>query len=505
MDRNKILLVYPQLGISGILVQHMPLSLLYAAIDSIKAGFKIEIVDLRLDPKNWKEEISSKISSGETILIGVSVMTGAPIKNALEISRWIKSEYPDIKVVWGGPHATFNGREILAEASVDFAVAGYGSMPLAQLAKHLRGDKDALEFSALPGIIYRDGNVITAIKPESKFELTDYRDIPYYLIENNLDQYGQLDTGGRFFSLYSAMGCPYKCSFCSSPAQYKNIKRKYEYLFPDDVVDHIEYVQKKYGATYIYFIDDDSFVDLSHVERIIEEINKRGLKIKLGFRGARINEIKKMSDSYLDMLAQAGTNIMHIGAESGSQRMLDLMNKDCTVGDIIEVNNKMAHHPEIKTAYNWVVGLPGETLDDLRKTQELIIKLVEDNPSAIIFIPNKYRPLPGTELYELALKYGYRKPDSLKDWINIEVERDYSLPWYTRKIINTINMMQVTSYFIDDKAFKVETGNTFKFKVIRFIAMIYAPFAKFRLKYGIKDLLFEYKLFKWFSPLFSRI
>ncbi len=505
MGRNKLLLVYPRLGVSGILVQHMPLSLLYAAVDSIKAGFKIDIVDVRLDPQNWKREISSKISPGDTILTGISVMTGAPIKNALEISRWIKSEYPDIKVVWGGPHATFNGREILSEPSVDFVIAGYGSIPLLQLAKYLRGDTDAAELSTVPGILCRNGNVITGVQPEAKFELTDYRDIPYYLIENNLDRYGQLDAKGRFFSIYSVMGCPYRCSFCSSPAQYKNIKKRYEYLSPNDVADHIEYVQKKYGATYIYFIDDDSFVDLAHVQGIIEEINKRGLKIKLGFRGARINEIKKMSDKYLDMLAQAGTNIMHIGAESGSQRILDLMNKDCTVEDIIEVNNKMARHPEIKTAYNWIVGLPGETLDELRKTQLLIMKLVEDNRSAVIFIPNKYRPLPGTELYELAKKHGYRKPDRLEDWINIEVEGDYRLPWHSQKIINTINMMQITSYFIDDKAFKVETGDTLKFRVIRLIAKIYAPLAKFRLKHGIKNLLFEYKLFKWFSPVLSRI
>jgi radical SAM superfamily enzyme YgiQ (UPF0313 family) len=301
------------------------------------------------------------------------------------------------------------------------------------------------------------------------------------------------------------MGCPYKCSFCSSPAQYKNIKIKYVYLSPNDVVDHIEYVQRKYGATYIYFIDDDSFVDLSHVQLIIEEINRRGLKIKLGFRGARINEIMKMNDEYLNMLAKAGTNIMHIGAESGSQRILDLINKDCTVADIVEVNRKMARHPEIKTAYNWIVGLPEEGLDDLRKTQKLMMKLVDDNPSAVIFGPNKYRPLPGTALYELALKHGYRKPNRLADWINIEVEGDYRLPWYTRKLTNTIDMMRITSYFIDDKVFKVETGNTFKFNVIRFIAWLYAPLAKFRLKHGIEKFLFEYKLFKWFSPVLSRI
>jgi anaerobic magnesium-protoporphyrin IX monomethyl ester cyclase len=489
------------MGMTGALVQHMPLSLLYASVDSLKAGFEIKIADVRLNPQDWKEDIASKISSADTILVGISVMTGTPIKNALEITRWIKNEYPHIKVVWGGPHATFSGREILTEPGIDFAIAGYGSKPLSQLAKHLRGDSDSVRLSQIAGLLYRNGGEIAAVEPESKFELIDYRDIPYHFIEKDLYSYGQLDTGDRFFSIYSVMGCPYACAFCSSPAQYKNIKIKYEQISPGDVVDHIEYVQKKYGATYIYFIDDDSFVDLSHVENIIAEIKKRQLKIKLGFRGARINEIKKMSDEYLLMLAQAGTNILHIGAESGSQTILDLINKNCTVDDIIEVNKKMARHQEIKAGYNWIVGLPGETLDDLRKTQKLFLRLIEDNPNAIIFMPNKYRPLPGTVLYKLALKHGYHEPSRLEDWINVEAEGNYIPAWYTRKFSDAINMMRVTSFFIDDKAFKIETGNTIKFKLVRLIAIIYAPLAKFRLKHGLANLLFEYKLFQWLSPI----
>lgn len=501
MSRNKILLVYPKLGMAGSLVQHMPLSLLYAAIDSIKAGFEIDIVDVRLNPKNWEKDIASKISPDTTIL-GLSVMTGTPVMNALKISRWVKTEYPNIKVVWGGPHATFNGREILEEPSIDYVIAGYGSIPLSQLSKYLRGDEEIPHSSAISGLIYRDNGKIHVVPPENKFEIVDYRDIPYHLIESNLNLYGQLDSGERIFSIYSVMGCPYKCTFCSSPAQYKNIKKKYEHLSTQEVANHIEYVHKKYGATYIYFIDDDSFVKLSHVEEIIDEINRRGLKVRLGFRGARINEIKKMSDEYLTKLAEAGTNIMHIGAESGSQRMLDLIKKNCTVEDIIEVNQKMARHPEIKTAYNWIVGLPGESLDDLRKTQELIMKLIKDNPSIVIFIPNKYRPLPETELYDLALKYGYSKPTRLEDWIEIEVEGDYRPPWYTEELADMINMMQVTSFFIDDKIFKVKTGDTIKFKILRLLAMLYTPIAKFRFRYGISSMLIEYKIFHWFTSAF---
>lgn len=486
---------------AGSLVQHMPLSLLYAAIDSIKAGFEVDIVDVRIKPHTWQEDISSKICQ-ETIILGLSVMTGAPIRGALDISRWVKNEHPNIKVVWGGPHATFNGAEILAEPSVDYVIAGYGSLPLSMLAKYLRGDTDAVQLSSISGLIYRDKGIIVSIPRENRFEVVDYRNIPYHLIESNMDHYSQLDSGDRIFSMYSVMGCPYRCAFCSSPVQYKNIKKRYEHLLPSEVVDHVEYVQKKYGATYIYFIDDDSFAKLSHVDEIIDEMNKRGLKMRLGFRGARINEIKKMSDDYLTKLAQAGTNIMHIGAESGSQKILDLINKNCSVKDIIEVNKKMARHTEIKTAYNWIVGLPGETLEDLQQTRDLIMKIIKDNPAAVIFMPNKYRPLPGTVLYELALERGYKKPRHIEDWIDMEMESDYRPPWFTKELADMINMMQVTSFFIDDKVFKVKTGDTLKFKLLRFISMMYAPIARFRFRHGITKMLFEYTLFHWFTTRF---
>ncbi|MBI3542008.1 MAG: B12-binding domain-containing radical SAM protein [Deltaproteobacteria bacterium] len=410
------MLIYPKFGFSGSLVSHMPLGPLYASIDAIKAGFEIDFLDVRLNPDSWRERLSSMIGA-DTLLVGISVWTGAPILSALEISRWLKQKHPGVPVVWGGPHAAFDATDILSEPSVEYAISGYGSVPLAELAKTLSGAEGALPLGEIPGLVYRGADgVPREVAKSPEFERTDYRDIPYDLLARDLDRYGQLGRARRIFSLYSAMGCPYQCSFCSSPAQYRPMKKKYIPYTAADVVDHIQHAKEKYGAEYIYFIDDDSFVKLDHVEAIIDEINRRGIKIGLGFRGARISEIKRMSDEFLTKLARAGTDIMHIGAESGSQKILNLIRKNCTVQDIIDVNRKMARHPEISAAYNWIVGLPGETLEDLRATQQLMLQVVEDNPRAILFIPNKFRPLPGTELYELALRHGYKRPQNLEEW-----------------------------------------------------------------------------------------
>jgi radical SAM superfamily enzyme YgiQ (UPF0313 family) len=310
----------------------------------------------------------------------------------------------------------------------------------------------------------------------------DYREIPKHLIKD-YSVYGQLDQKRMIFSMYSALGCPYKCAFCSAPAEYINIDGQlWVPLDVNEVVDHIEYVIAKYSASYIYFIDDDSFVDLKHVEDIIDEIKRRNIKIQLGFRGARINEIKRMSDVFLDKLSKAGTDILHIGAESGSDRILQLVRKNCTVADIIECNQKLAKHPDIIAAYNFIVGLPTETIAELKATCNLMLRLVKDNPRCIIFQPNKFRPIPGTELFNLARsKWRYVPPKTMQDWGGIEAEGDISSPWYPSGMKPFCDMVLVASYFIDNKVNKIPSGNTVFYRLLRVASVLYGPVARFRL------------------------
>lgn len=298
--------------------------------------------------------------------------------------------------------------------------------------------------------------------------------------------------------MYSVMGCPYKCTFCSSPAQYDSYKKKWVPLEVSEIVGHIERVVNDYGANYIYFIDDDSFVNLAHVEGIIDEIKKRGIKVNLGFRGARINEIKKMSDQFINKLAAAGTDIMHVGVESGSNRMLQLFRKNCTVDDIIECNIKLAKHTEIKVAYNFIVGIPTETLEDLDATRKLVLRLVKDNPQCIIFVPNTFRPLPGTALFNLvAEKWGYKTPRTILEWINIEAEGNFIAPWVAKREKQFSKLLMLGSYFVDHKVKRLLEGKKLFYKMIQLIDKIYGPFIRFRYRHGLYQALVEFSVYQF--------
>jgi radical SAM superfamily enzyme YgiQ (UPF0313 family) len=302
--------------------------------------------------------------------------------------------------------------------------------------------------------------------------------------------------------MYSLMGCPYQCAFCSSPVQYRKFPQRYVPFPVDEIVDHIEYVTKKYHANYIYFIDDDSFIDLKHVEAIIDEIGRRAIKVGLGFRGARVNEIKNMSDAFIEKLIRYGTDILHIGAESGSDRMLSLIRKNCTVQDILDINRKLARHPKLIAAYNFIMGLPTETLEDLKQTRDLMLALVRDNPRCVIFQPNKFRPLPGTELFDLILeKYAYGPPKNLSEWSHIEAEGDFTQPWYEKGMKEFMDLMLVGSYFIDNKAVQLNTGKTLAYKIFRLTHYLYGPIAKLRFRKGWARFLVEYQIYRFLTRL----
>lgn len=493
--RTRVLMVHPLQGFSGVFVQHMPLSLLYASADLVKRGVPVDVFDARLHASNWRDELRARLSD-ETLLVGLTVMTGRPIEHAIELGRFVKSIDPGIKVVWGGPHATFAPDSILDEWSCDYAISGYGNAPFNELVQAISEGREDL--SHIRGVSFRRGAERVRVPEVKAFEKLSHHDIPYHLIKD-YTPYGQLDSGRKVFSMYSVLGCPYKCTFCSSPAQYKGtVGKTWVPIEVSEVIEHIEFVMERYGADFIYFIDDDSFVNLAHVEGIIDAIKKRGLHIKLGFRGARINEIKKMSHAYLSKLAAAGTDILHVGAESGSDRILKMIKKNCTVEDILECNRKLAQHPEFTVGYNFMIGLPSETLEELHATRDLWLRLMEDNPRAIIFTPNKFRPLPGTELFDVAVsQWNYSPPRTLAEWTEIELETDQAFPWYPEGMEQLCRLLFISSHFVDGKIFRFSKGVTPLYRMLRTASRLYAPMARWRLKNGRDELLVEYDLYQW--------
>jgi radical SAM superfamily enzyme YgiQ (UPF0313 family) len=178
--------------------------------------------------------------------------------------------------------------------------------------------------------------------------------------------------------------------------------------------------------------------------------------------------------------------------------LLKLVRKDCTVEDIVTVNRKLAAHPQLTIFYNFIIGLPTETLDDLKAIGRLWLDLLEDNPRCIIGMPNMFRPLPGTELFAMAEQaYGYAQPQKLLDFAMAEVEsRGFSVPWMSKECVRYAELLRVTSYFVDDKFNKLTRHRTRRSRIFGFLFRLYTPVARWRLKYYFSHFFIEGYLYK---------
>ncbi len=501
--KDRILLIQPTMGISGEYVRHIPLSLLYVASGLVKSGFRVTILDNRLYPDRWEKVLAENLDDS-ILFVGLTVMSGSPIANSIDVSKMIK-ERGTIPVIWGGAHPTARPEQILEKQYVDFTMSGSGVSSVVRLAELLREEEAPVsELQKIVGLGYREEGKIYINQPYQGFEHVVYTDMPYDLVSRNIEKYGQIGSKEVIFPIYGAYGCPYQCTFCISPKLYRHFNKKWVPLQAQEIAEHIGYLCQSYGATEIYFYDDDSFVDLGHVASIIDEVKKRGIRVKMSFRGARVNEVLKMDEHYLKALSDAGTHLLHIGMESGSQRILDLFKKNITVENILEINSKLARVDNIIAAYNWIVGTPTETMEDLALTRSLILRLIEGNRRAIIFQPNKFEPLPGTELFELASEHGYKEPASLEEWVMEEREGDRSQPWYSKKMDRVIKMLQVTSYFIDDKSELFLERQSFVNSLLKLLISLYRPLAKYRFRKGCSAFLLEYPVFQLAASHFRK-
>ena len=503
---NFVVLIQPQMGLSGEFARHLPLSLLYVSVPLRKMGIDVVILDRRItNNTNWKKELLSYLNM-KPLWVGFTVMAGYPIVQALEMSKFIKENSDEIPIVWGGALPTIDPQSCMASKFVNFTVSGSGILETELLTKAIikKQTNNNQILKEIPGLGYRLKQGIFYNKPYQGFEPVSYKDLPYDIIKD-YSVYGQIGSNENIFPIYSAYGCPYQCSFCVSPMLYKTFSPKWQPVPPKEVADHIEFLQKKYNASTIYFYDDDSFVNLEHIRSIIQELKRRQIKIKLSFRGARVNEIMKMDDEFLDLLSETGTEMLHVGIESGSQRILNLYKKEITLENIYEINKKLARHPKLIAAYNWIVGAPSETLDEIKQSARLMTRLIKENPKCFVFQPNIFRVIPGSVLGEEARKYGYREPSNLDEWIKSELEQEVFSPWFSEEMKQYIKMLQVTSYFIDNKAkLLLKTGSVKDF-IIKLLSRIYQPLARFRVKSSWSSMLIEARIFFLAQKLMKKL
>jgi radical SAM superfamily enzyme YgiQ (UPF0313 family) len=409
---SKVTLVFPRLKRESNVWAPLPLQAVAAPL--LEDGFDVKL----LDGRTFHPHIPRILSQARgSLYVGLSVMTGWQIRDAVAISRAIKDAYPDIPVVWGGYHASMLPEQTLVESYVDYVIRGQGQLPALELAKRLR---DGQPVEGITGLCYKkDGKPVITGHPKL-VDIDQFPSTPYGILD--MEKYMVPDLGSRSMKYFSSQGCPFGCGFCAETSMYG---RGWVGFSPERVVDDLERLVNDYGINAVDFADTNFFVSKKRVRAICEGIIKRGLDLKWA-ADVRTKQFIDFPEDLRQLVYDAGCRRLLLGAESGSQQALEHIGKQTTVDDTLHVS-RICNDLGIITRFTTMFGFPGEPEKDIEATLRMIegIKAINEDFEVHGFF---FAPYPGAPMYQEAVRLGFRPPETLEAWADFDLTELHT-PW----------------------------------------------------------------------------
>lgn len=330
-------------------------------------------------------------------IVGYQVFSSdiGPVREALAV---VRSRAPRIVQLVGGYHPSCVPEMAMTThfPDADFGFAGEAELGLPALAGMLeRGEHG---YDGVPGLLWRRDGKLVVNAPRFCDDL-DGLGMPDWDLINPLDYQRTLQTimvkAMPVAPIVATRGCPFRCTFCAA----HNINgRRVRGRSAENVVTEMDYLHRRFGIREFQLHDDNFTWRRDFVVRFCELLRGEGRRYFWSFpNGMRLDTIDR--ELLLQMKA-AGCYSICVGIESGSDRVLKMIRKNLSVREIRE-KIRLIRSVGLPVTGSFILGFPGETLDDLRKTEEFI--LGEDLFAAHIFM---FHPLPGTELFDELVKSG---------------------------------------------------------------------------------------------------
>jgi len=480
MENPDIVLVFPHGG-ETIKVSHFPPHALLAVAADLMGEYNVKIVDERVDSES-KNKIKSYISSNPTC-IAISVMTGQHIIYALETAKFIRElAGKSIPLVWGGVHATMLADQTLENEYVDVIVRGDGEVTFKNLIKALKSGTD---LRTIPGISFKDKEGNKIHNPDAKdFKLGEARPVPWHLItvEDYIGDGSMFFEGGvkRMLDIgVTSKGCPHRCGFCYN----LNFNKMYWRGMPSDkTFDFIKQCVDDFKLDAFMVHDDNYFVDPKRVTDIADKMIQNNMDVKWTSTGITVHAYAKMEDELKKKIYQSGCESFRFGIESGSPRIIKLMDKPNTLEQVYDVNRDTKKHGIIPI-YSWMIGFPTETKDDILATCKLMTDLKKENPASQYHGISVFTPYPGTPMYEMAKQHGFVPPDKFEDWSKV---------YWGSKLLE-VSFADVPKEFLDDvQDLSYLNSDWFHYQAPKWLKTGFFP-------------LFTWLKFRWEHQMFSHM
>lgn len=380
---------------------YAPLGTLYAASYLIQKGYDVKVFDTMLAEN--ENELSAELKKYkpkvfviyDDVFNYLTKMCLSRMREAAFKMAQIAKEFGCTVIVSGSDAE--DHKEKYFNNSADYIISGEGEIALEELTDSLLNSVN--NFREIDGISYIDNGKI--VSKEKRKVIKDLDTLPFPARELiDIDGYKErwYKKHGIFsMNIVTTRGCPYHCNWCAKPI-YGQV---YNSRSPENVVKEMKMLSEVYHPDHLWFCDDIFGLKPGWMKSFSEELKKQGVRIP--FKCLSRADLLLKEDNITD-LAQSGCESIWIGAESGSQKILDAMEKGTTIEEITEARKLLKKH-NIKTCFFLQFGYTGETKKEINQTLDMVRKLMPDD----IGISVSY-PLPGTKFYEkVSVKMGEKK------------------------------------------------------------------------------------------------
>lgn len=443
-------------------IMFMPLGLGYIASVLMQAGHAVKIIERRFFYKAdyWNDEIMEAVdlaTKGEIVdfspdVVGVTASTPL-IMDAFRTVRLAKEINPTILTVIGGCHPTAYPELTLRQCpDLDIVCRGEGENTSLEMA-------NGVPFDRIGGITYRKNGSIFS-NPNRQFvenlDIFPYParelfDTDFYFLPSRAIMKG---IYARSATVYTARGCPFTCTFCQSPQlATAGVGKYFRVHSPEYIVKEIGYLHETYGVEGVMILDDMFSLDKKRALAICEELISSGLSKRIKYIVQ--TRIDSVDDVMMQALKDSGCFQLLFGCESGSDATLKRMQKRITAQENLNAV-RLAHKYKINCSANILIGTPGETEEDFRKT---IVFLKASRPDWINV--SKFYPLPGSQDYLNLAKGGILK-DEYANWDEIyeqHVAGDFTFAAISsERFRRLINKMNREIYLYTDYLFELKNN-----------------------------------------------
>ena len=426
---------------------YVPLGILYISAYLEKNDFENEVFDTTFS--SFELQIKKIIEDKPDILaIYTNLMTKL---NVLRLIKEVKQNpsLSNTRIILGGPEVRHHAKNFL-EHGADVIVIGEGEETMLELVKALQNKQTDL--SGIDGIAYNNNEIIFT----KERTLIDINTLPFpNLSKVNFSQYlnaWKNHHGHSMMTVNTMRGCPYTCKWCSKAVYKESYRRR----SPELVAEELSMIKDTYNPDMIWFVDDVFTIHHRWLKEFTNEVKKRDVLIPYEI----ISRPDRLDEQAIKLLRESGCFRIWIGAESGSQKIIDAMDRRINVIQTRKIIKQVKQYG-IQAGTFIMLGYPGETKDDIKQTIE---HLVDSNPD-LYTITIAY-PIKGTILYS-EVESKFIKQNEWKNTTDRDIDftRLYSRSFYEHAIkwvqnevsLQTKNKNIFIKIFQKIKSFKYQT------------------------------------------------